>query len=88
VAEDEGDALIGTEVGEPVPVEDALAGDDQLRGRSRRGPVSVSKKLLPAAAFGGLRANRPRPCGARKLDFGWERRGAGELADGGRFSNF
>ena len=30
VAEDEGDGVLGTEVGEPVPAEDALAGYDQV----------------------------------------------------------
>ena len=30
VAEDEGDALIGAEIGQPVPAEDALGPDDQV----------------------------------------------------------
>jgi hypothetical protein len=38
----------------------------------------LTKKLLPAAAFGDLRANRPRAFGACDLDFNRERRGTGE----------
>jgi len=30
VAEDEGDALVLTEIGEPVPAEHALDGDDEV----------------------------------------------------------
>ena len=30
VAEDEGDALVGAEIGQPVPAEDALGTDDQV----------------------------------------------------------
>jgi hypothetical protein len=38
VAEDEGDVLLGAEVGEPVPAEDALDADDEVIAIGRDGP--------------------------------------------------
>jgi hypothetical protein len=55
---------------------------------SPQGCHHLTKKLLPAAASGGLRANRPRPCRAWELDFSRDWRGTWERGGGGRFSNF
>ena len=49
VAEDEGDVVLGTEVGEPVPVEDAFGGDDQVLAERFDGfeeAFSVAGKVL------------------------------------------
>ena len=56
VAQDEGDALIGTEIGEPVPVEDALRSDNQVLpegfdGFEKAGPVAGEVLVKQDVAF-------------------------------------
>lgn len=54
MAQDEGDLLLGTEIGEPVPGEEALDGDDEVgavrsngleKGRGICGEVTVDQDL-------------------------------------------
>ena len=57
VAEDEGDVMLGTEVSEPVPVEDALRRHDQvvpegLDGFEEAGPVAGKVLVKQDVAFG------------------------------------
>ena len=61
MAEDEGDGVFGTEVGEPVPVEDALGGDDEilpvgLDGLEEASAVTGKVLVEQDVAFGVLNA--------------------------------
>jgi hypothetical protein len=57
VTENEGDGVFGTQVGEPVPVEDALRGDDQVipegcDGVEKPGPVAGEVLVKQDVALG------------------------------------